>query len=126
MARTRAEIGRPGLPLFNGYLTSFDPNKRLVGREKIRIFREMAYDEPAAVAFLAACRHLLRTDLQVVPGGDVGRLSSIDGVHWQWLQDPRDSIDRIQGGQNRSPVCLRVRSHIPTLTRTYVRVKIPS
>ena len=42
-------------------------------------------------------RRLEPYSLAVVPGGDVTRLSSIDGVHWQWLQDPRDSIDRIQG-----------------------------
>lgn len=91
MARTRAEIGRPGLPLFNGYLTSFDPNKRLVGREKIRIFREMAYDEPAAVAFLAACRHLLRTDLQVVPGGQTEPDARAAAFLEECLDDMRDA-----------------------------------
>lgn len=68
MPRRRAEIGSPGLPIFSGLIT-MDPNKKLRGREAIRIFREMAYDEPAASAFLGACRNLLRTDYQVVPGG---------------------------------------------------------
>lgn len=42
-------------------------------------------------------RRLQPYSLAVVPGGDVARLSQIEGVNWQWLQDPRDGIERIQG-----------------------------
>lgn len=68
MARTRAEIGSVGLPLFSGHL-SLDPNTRLRGARGVKLLRELAFDEPAGSAFLAACHTLLRTDLQVEAAG---------------------------------------------------------
>lgn len=68
MPRTRAEIGAVGLPLFAGKL-ALDYNKNLRGAQAVRVYREMLYDEPAATALFAACQHLLRTDVQVQPGG---------------------------------------------------------
>jgi hypothetical protein len=64
----RSEIGAIGLPLFSGFL-SLDPNKRLRGAEAAKIYRSMAYDEPACTAVLTAASNLLRTDLAVEPGG---------------------------------------------------------
>lgn len=91
MPRTRAEIGSTGLPIFSGYLSGLDPNKRLVGREKIKIYRDMAYNEPAAVAFLSACRHLLRTDYQVQPGGDTDPDKRAATFLEECLDDMRES-----------------------------------
>lgn len=68
MPRPKAEIGAVGLPLFAGRL-SLEYNANLRGAQGARTFREMLYEEPAAAAFFSACQHLLRTDVQVVPGG---------------------------------------------------------
>lgn len=91
MARTRAEIGAPGLPIFAGRV-NMDPNVRLRGRDKIRILREMAYDEPAASAFLAACKHLLRTDVQVQPSGSTEPDKRAAAFLGECLDDMRDSL----------------------------------
>lgn len=98
MARTRAELGAPGLPIFGGYI-QLDPNTRLRGVQKLRAFREMALDEPAAVAFLSACRNLLRTDVQVTPGGDTDPDKRAAEFVEQALDDMRDSIGTLLGQQ---------------------------
>ena len=68
MARPRAEIGAIGLPLYAGRL-SLDTNARLRWPFAGRIYRAMMDDEPAVGALRTAVFTLLRTDLQVQPGG---------------------------------------------------------
>lgn len=92
MARTRAEIGALGLPLFNGYL-SLDTNTKLRGRQGAKIYREMMLDEPAAGAFVAACNTLFRTDLQVTTGGNKDSDKRAGEFLEQCFADMRDSQD---------------------------------
>lgn len=61
-------IGAVGLPLFSGHLR-LDPNPRIYGTQAIRIYRDMAYDEPAARALLYAYNTLLHSAPVAVPGG---------------------------------------------------------
>lgn len=68
MPRTKAEIGAPGLPLFSGRL-ALDTNIRLRWPRAGRIYRDMLDNEPAAGALRTAVMTLLRSDLQVTPGG---------------------------------------------------------
>lgn len=68
MPHARAEIGSPGLPLFAGRL-SLDTNVRLRWPLAGRIYRDMLDNEPAAGALRTAVHTLLRTDMQVTPGG---------------------------------------------------------
>lgn len=91
MARPRSEIGAIGLPLFSGRL-SLDTNVRLRGIQGIKIYREMLYDEPAVAALHAAAMNLLRTDLQVVPGGK--RASDARAAQFleTCLDDMRDGV----------------------------------
>lgn len=91
MARPRAEIGSVGLPMFAGRL-GLDTNTRLRGVPGIRIYREMATDEPAAAAFLSACATLLRTDLAVVPGGKSRADAKAATFLESTLDDMRDSL----------------------------------
>lgn len=64
-------IGAPGLPLFSGFLR-IDPSSslRLYGAEAVRQYRLIAYEEPAARAFLYAANQMLHTEVTPVPGGD--------------------------------------------------------
>jgi hypothetical protein len=94
MARTKAEIGGLGLPLFNGYL-SLDTNARLRGRSGAKIYREMMLDEPCAGAFVAACNTLFRTDLQVTTGGNKEGDKRAGEFLEQCLEDMRDSKDTL-------------------------------
>jgi hypothetical protein len=91
MARTRAEIGSIGLPIFSGRVT-LDPNAKLRGLQGIRIFREMAHDEPAAAAFLQAAYNLLRYDLQVEPGGTTANDQRATAFLASCLDDMRDPV----------------------------------
>lgn len=68
MPRSKADIGSIGLPLFAGRL-SLDTNTRLRWPNAGRIFRAMMDDEPAVGALRTAVFALLRTDVQVQPGG---------------------------------------------------------
>ena len=68
MARPKNDIGAIGLPLFAGRL-SLDTNTRLRWPNAGRIFRAMMDDEPAVGALRTAVFALLRTDIQVHPGG---------------------------------------------------------
>lgn len=86
MPRPRATIGSIGLPLFAGKI-SLDVNPRLRGKEAIKVYRQMAADEPAATAFLGACRTLLRTDLAVQPGADPRHAEHVE----RCLTEMRDS-----------------------------------
>lgn len=86
MPRPRATIGSIGLPLFAGKI-SLDVNPRLRGKEAIKVYRQMAADEPAATAFLGACRTLLRTDLAVTPGADPRHAEHVE----MCLAEMRDS-----------------------------------
>lgn len=68
MPRTRTEKGAVGLPLFSGRL-SLDLNTRLRWPRAGLIYRDMLDNSPPAAALWTAIRTLLRTDVQVVPGG---------------------------------------------------------
>lgn len=72
MPRPKAEIGAVGLPLFSGRLF-LDTNRRLRWPDAGRIYRQMLDDEPAAGALRTAVHSLLRTDVQVTPGGPAMR-----------------------------------------------------
>jgi hypothetical protein len=63
-------IGAVGLPIYAGYLR-LDPNpySQLYGRDAIRVYRDMRYNEPAAAAFLNVTTALLPTEPDVIPGG---------------------------------------------------------
>jgi hypothetical protein len=65
----RAPIGATGLPIFSGYLR-LDPNYKLHGLEAIRVYRDMAWNEPACRALLGAALNLLHTTLTPVAGGE--------------------------------------------------------
>lgn len=69
MARTKAEIGAPGLPIFAGRL-SIETNTRLRWPGAGLIYQQMLNDEPAAAALWTATRTLLRSDVQVTPGSN--------------------------------------------------------
>jgi len=88
MARTKAEIGRPGLPLFAGRL-SLEQNTRLRWPAAGRIYRDMLDNEPAAAALWTAARTLLRTDVQVKEGSDARAAELVEDA----LHDMRDSLD---------------------------------
>jgi len=68
MPRTSADKGAIGLPLFSGRL-SLDLNTRLRWPAAGRIYRDMLDNSPPAAALWTAIRTLLRTDVQVSPGG---------------------------------------------------------
>lgn len=68
MARSRAEKGSIGLPLFSGRL-SLDTNRRLRWPTAGRIYRQMWDDSPPVGALWTAIRTLLRTDVVVSSGG---------------------------------------------------------
>jgi len=92
MARTPAELGRPGLPIFAGRI-SLDKNVRLRWPAAGRIYRDMLDNEPAASSLWTAARTLLRTDVQVDAGGTTDR-SKRAGEHVEKsLKGMRDSID---------------------------------
>jgi hypothetical protein len=80
-----------GLPIFNGYV-SLDLNPKLRGAGAAKIYREMILDEPAAGAFVGACNTLLRTDVQVTPGGSTDRDKQAAEFLEQCLQDMRDDL----------------------------------
>lgn len=91
MARTPAEIGRPGLPIFAGRL-SLDTNTRLRWPAAGKIYANMLNDEPAAAALWTATRTLLRTDVQVTPGGQTDQDTRAAEHVEACLKDMRDSI----------------------------------
>jgi len=62
-------IGSLGLPLYSGSLR-LDPNPKLTGMAAIRVYRQMAHDEPAVRAWLSAATNLLGTRAVAVPGGE--------------------------------------------------------
>jgi hypothetical protein len=91
VARTKAEIGALGLPLFAGYL-SLEPDTTLRGAQGVRVFRRMMLDEPAAAAFLGAAYNLLRTDLSVNPGGTTDADKAAAEFLDECLLDMRESV----------------------------------
>lgn len=90
MARRKSEIGAVGLPLFSGKL-SLDPNRHLRGTRAVKEFRELAYDEPAASAFLYAANTLLRTDLGVESAGSTDADKMAAEFLEQCIGDMRDA-----------------------------------
>jgi len=66
--RTASDRGAIGLPMWNGRL-SLDLNRRLRWPAAGLIYRDMLDNSPPAAALWTAIRTLLRTDLQVNPGG---------------------------------------------------------
>lgn len=92
MARTPSELGRPGLPLFAGRL-SLETNTRLRWPQAGRIYRQMLNDEPSAAALWTAVRTLLRTDVQVSPGGETAQDQQAADHIEACLHDMRDSLD---------------------------------
>lgn len=87
MARTPAELGASGLPIFAGRL-SLETNTRLRWPGAGKIYRQMLNDEPAAAALWTATRTLLRTDIQVSEGSDKRAQELVQSS----LEDMRDSI----------------------------------
>jgi hypothetical protein len=83
----RAPIGAVGLPISGGWLR-MDRNPKLNGAEAARTYREIRVSEPAASAFMNAALSLLRTDLQVVPGGS----KDGDKKAAEWLQQSLDGM----------------------------------
>lgn len=65
---TRGVLGAVGLPISGGWLR-MEKNPKLNGAEAARTYRDIRVSEPAAAAFMNAALSLLRTDLQVTPGG---------------------------------------------------------
>ena len=92
MARTAAEIGKPGLPIFSGRI-SLDKNPRLRWPQAGKIYREMLDNEPAASALWTAARTLLRTDVQVDAAGTDDRHKRAGAHVESCLSDMRDSLD---------------------------------
>lgn len=94
MPRTRTEKGAIGLPLFAGRL-SLDLNRRLRWPAAGLIYRDMLDNSPPAAALWTAIRTLLRTDMQVVPGGttdaDKGAAELVESA----LGDMRDPISTL-------------------------------
>jgi hypothetical protein len=88
MARTAAELGRSGLPIFAGRL-SLETNTRLRWPQAGRIYRQMLNDEPACAALWTAVRTLLRTDVQVSEGSDPRAQALVKSA----LHDMRDSLE---------------------------------
>jgi hypothetical protein len=64
MARTPAELGQSGLPIFAGRL-SLEINTRLRWPQAGLIYRGMLNDDPVSASLWTAVRTLLRTDMQV-------------------------------------------------------------
>jgi hypothetical protein len=91
MARTRAEIGAVGLPIFSGYL-QLETDSKLRGAEGVRTFREMRLNEPACAALIAASYQLLRTDLGVEPGGTTDNDKRAGEFLESCLDDMRENI----------------------------------
>src|SRR5262245_13561423 len=91
MARTKAEIGAVGLPIFAGRL-SLDPNYRLRGAAAMRIYRQMLLDEPACAALRTAVLTLFKTDMQVQPAGDTPQDQAAAQFVEECLGDMRDSL----------------------------------
>ena len=91
MARTKAEIGSVGLPIWSGRL-SLDPNVRLRGRQAMQIYRQMLMDEPACAALRTAILTLFRTDIQVQPGGETSADEAAAQFVEECLGDMRDSL----------------------------------
>lgn len=94
MARTKAEIGSVGLPIWAGRL-SLDPNVRLRGVQGMRIYRQMLLDEPACAALRTAILTLFRTDIQVNPGGDTTNDEAAAQFVEECLSDMRDGLPTI-------------------------------
>lgn len=69
MPRSKSEIGAPGLPLFSGRL-SLEANTRLRWPQAGRIYRDMLDNEVTLAALRMAVQTLLRSDIQVKPGGE--------------------------------------------------------
>lgn len=90
MARTKGEIGATGLPIFAGYI-SLDPNKNLRGVQAVKIYREMALDDPACAGYFNAARQLMRTDLGVEPGGTTENDKLATEFLQSCIDDMRDS-----------------------------------
>lgn len=91
MARTKAEIGALGLPIWAGRL-SLDTNIRLRGPKAMQIYRQMLLDEPACAALRTAILTLFRTDAQVQPGGDSAQDIEAAALVESCLYDMRDSL----------------------------------
>lgn len=91
MARTRAELGAVGLPIFSGRI-SLDPNMRFRGAQAIQIYRQMLYDEPSAAAFMTVVMHMLRTDLYVEPAGSTDNDKRAAEFLETCLDDMRHSV----------------------------------
>ena len=94
MARTKAEIGSIGLPLWAGRM-SLEPNFRLRGRQGMQIFRTMLLDEPACAALRTAVLTLFRTDMQVQPGGESASDAAAAQFVEECLSDMRDGLPTV-------------------------------
>lgn len=79
--------GAVGLPISGGWLR-MERNPKLNGAEAARTYRDIRTSEPAAAAFMNAALSLLRTDIQVVPGGN----SDGDKRAAEWLQQSLDGM----------------------------------
>ena len=93
MPRTASDRGAIGLPLFAGRL-SLDLNQRLRWPRAGRIYRDMLDNSPPAAALWTAIRTLLRTDLQVQPGGTTD-------ADKRAAEDVQIGLDAIEGGVAR-------------------------
>lgn len=94
MPRTAADRGAIGLPLFAGRL-SLDLNQRLRWPRAGRIYRDMLDNSPPAAALWTAIRTLLRTDLQVAPGGTTD-------ADKQAADLVSSALDDLEGGKARA------------------------
>jgi hypothetical protein len=92
MARTKGEIGFPGLPIFSGRI-SLDKNPRLRWPAAGKVYRDMLDNEPAAAALWTAARTLLRTDVQVDNAGVTDASKRAGECVEACLSDMRDSLD---------------------------------
>jgi hypothetical protein len=92
MARTKAELGELGLPIFSGRL-AVETNTRLRWPGAGLIYAQMLNDEPAAAALWTAVRTLLRTDIQVTPAGVTAQDQAAAAHVEACLHDMRDSFD---------------------------------
>src|SRR6266545_4092071 len=90
MARTKAEIGALGLPIWSGLL-SLDPDTNLRGARGVKTYREMWLNEPAASSFITAAMNLFRTDLTFTPGGKTDNDNRAAEFANECLMDMRDS-----------------------------------
>lgn len=91
MARTKAQIGATGLPIFNGFL-SLDDDPNLRGARAAQTYRTMRLTEPACAALLAAMQQLLRTDLGVEAGGATENDKRAAEFLETCLDDMRESV----------------------------------